>query len=206
MQHNYQPLQPNNSNMSLDNCKPIIDDNYMSLDNCKPIIDDNYNMSLDNCKPIIDDNYNMSLYIPYISNKHLKTIVTDEKLSKYDNIRLLIHLKLSIVIGDIDRIDVLSKQTEKGLHYIAFVHFKQWKLDNFTQNIKYRLNNNMKTTITLDKDSYFILLKHNKQEQFNNPAFLLKIISNQENTINKLTNDISILVNNSDLQRKKQKL
>lgn len=161
-------------------------------------------------------NFKMGIYVPYITEKHLRLYSTGQGFifeKNYENkIKHFITRYFTQNYGEIRRVDVVKRSNAKGTFYSAFVHFVGWLYNEETVKLQYQLNNNIQSKFSLyfpNNDGWFwYLRKHNNPEQYNNPEHLLSVIKKQEQQINDLSNQLSQINNvilNQELPRKKQR-
>ena len=161
-------------------------------------------------------NFKMGIYVPYITEKHLRLYSTGQGIifdKNYENkIKHFITRYFTLNYGEIRRVDVVKRSNAKGTFYSAFVHFVGWLYNEETVKLQYQLNNNIQSKFSWyfpNNDGWFwYLRKHNNPEQYNNPEHLLSVIKKQEQQINDLSNQLSQINNvilNQELPRKKQR-
>ena len=115
----------------------------------------------------------LSIYIPRVDTRSLPPLVTkgsgflvagaDDEFE--DNIKdymaKTFHLQN---IGDMDRIDLIPKETPQGhTYFIAFVHFSKWHDSVEARQLQKDINNpNVKAKVYFNESWYWICSKNNK--------------------------------------------
>ena len=113
----------------------------------------------------------LSIYIPRVDTRSLPPIVTNG--SQFigatgefeDNIKDYMAKTFHFQnIGNVDRIDLIPKETPQGhTYFIAFVHFKEWQDSQQARQLQKDINDpQVKAKIHFNESWYWICSKNNK--------------------------------------------
>ena len=113
----------------------------------------------------------LSIYIPRVDTRSLPPIVTNG--SQFigatgefeDNIKDYMAKTFHFQnIGNVDRIDLIPKETPQGhTYFIAFVHFKEWQDSQEARQLQKDINDSqVKAKIHFNESWYWICSKNNK--------------------------------------------
>ena len=113
----------------------------------------------------------LSIYIPRVDTRSLPPIVTNGcqfigATGEFeDNIKDYMAKTFYVNnIGDVDRIDLIPKETPQGhTYFIAFVHFKEWQDTVEARQLQKDINDpQVKAKIHFNESWYWICSKNNK--------------------------------------------
>lgn len=145
-------------------------------------------------------NYNQLM----TSSPNKTTMTFDNKLSlciprvvsEWANKDLIINKFKSLNVGNINRVDLVEKNSANGVkYYMAFLHFESWEDNAATRNIQYRiLNEDNNARLIYDEPWYWILLK-NTNPISDEEAALQERVNELEKQVTNLINWNNYIVN-----------
>ena len=133
-------------------------------------------------------NQKMSLYIPRVDTRSLPRVGGNDEEYEAAAKDFIAKQFAYQKIGDIDRIDLVSKKTPDGYtFYIAFVHFKVWHNTRAAHTLQDTIRKGeKKATVQYHKDWYWIVTE-NRNPRTESELSLQDVVRTQQEEIERLT-------------------
>ena len=133
-------------------------------------------------------NQKMSLYIPRVDTRSLPRVGGNDEEYEAAAKDFIAKQFAYQKIGDIDRIDLVSKKTPDGYtFYIAFVHFKVWHNTHAAHTLQDTIRKGeKKATVQYHKDWYWIVTE-NRNPRTESDLNLQDVVRTQQEEIERLT-------------------
>ena len=133
-------------------------------------------------------NQKMSLYIPRVDTRSLPRVGGNDEEYEAAAKDFIAKQFAYQKIGDIDRIDLVSKKTPDGYtFYIAFVHFKVWHNTRAAHTLQDTIRaGEKKATVQYHKDWYWIVTE-NRNPRTESELSLQDVVRTQQEEIERLT-------------------
>ena len=133
-------------------------------------------------------NQKMSLYIPRVDTRSLPRVGGNDEEYEAAAKDFIAKQFAYQKIGDVDRIDLVSKKTPDGYtFYIAFVHFKVWHNTRAAHTLQDTIRaGEKKATVQYHKDWYWIVTE-NRNPRTESELSLQDVVRTQQEEIERLT-------------------